>query len=229
MRRTLLAMGLLLAAAPAAAGAQTLEDYDYEELQFRGVGLALGYMWPNKVDDAQLYSLRIDLGYLGPGVRIIPSLSYWSSEFTREELDQMAERINNLTGGSIRGSDLGPIKWSDISLSLDANFVWNTPIDVLTYLGAGVGFHALNGQGQAVDGTFVEDLLDALTAGISAIAGAEVEPIDRLRVYGEGRYTALNSIQYLSVRAGVQLMLSSGIDLTSGAVVPAPPMRHPAP
>lgn len=221
MRRILLAMGLVLTAVPAAA--QTLEDYDYEDLRFRGVGVDFGYMWPDKVEDTEVYSLRIDLGYLGPGVRIIPSFSYWASELTGDELDQMADRINNLTGGSIQGSDLGPIEWSDIALSLDAHFVWNTPINVLTYVGGGVGFHALNGQGEAVDDTFVEDLLDAITAGFSAMAGLEAEPIDRFRLYGEGRFTAMNSIQYPSVRAGVQLMLSSGIGLTSGSVAPVPP------
>jgi opacity protein-like surface antigen len=222
MRRFLLALGLLAAAAPTTA--QTLEDYDYEDLRFRGVGFAVGYMWPDKVVDTEVYSLRLDLGYLGPGVRIIPSLSYWSSELTTAELNQMADRINNLTGGSIQGSDLGPIEWSDIALSLDGHFVWNTPVGLLGYLGAGIGFHALNGQGQAVDDTFVEDLLDAITAGFAAIAGLEFEPIDRLRIYGEGRFTAMNSIQYPSVKAGLQLMFSPGIGLTSGSVAPVPPI-----
>ena len=227
MRAIFLVMGLLLAAGPAAA--QSLEDYDYEDLRFRGVGLDVGYIWPDKVESTEMYSVRLDLGYLGPGVRIIPSISYWSSRLTGEELDQMADRINNLTGGSIQGSDLGPIEWSDISLSVDGHFVWNTPIDVLTWAGAGLGFHALNGSGQAVDDTFVEDLLDAISAGFALLAGAEVEPVDRLRVYGEGRYTIMNSIHYPSLRAGVQLMFSSGVGLTAGSVAPVPPIRgsHP--
>ena len=227
MRAIFLAMGLLLAVGPAAA--QSLEDYDYEDLRFRGVGLDIGYIWPDKVENTEMYSVRLDLGYLGPGVRIIPSISYWSSRLTGDELDQMADRINNLTGGSIQGSDLGPIEWSDISLSVDGHFVWNTPIDVLTWAGAGLGFHALNGSGQAVDDTFVEDLLDAISAGFALLAGAEVEPVDRLRVYGEGRYTIMNSIHYPSLRAGVQLMFSSGVGLTAGSVAPVPPIRgsHP--
>lgn len=227
MRAIFLAMGLLLAVGPAAA--QSLEDYDYEDLRFRGLGLDIGYIWPDKVESTEMYSVRLDLGYLGPGVRIIPSISYWSSRLTGEELDQMADRINNLTGGSIQGSDLGPIEWSDISLSVDGHFVWNTPIDVLTWAGAGLGFHALNGSGQAVDDTFVEDLLDAISAGFALLAGAEVEPVDRLRVYGEGRYTIMNSIHYPSLRAGVQLMFSSGVGLTAGAAAPVPPIRgsHP--
>ena len=223
MRRfLLLTLGLTLAAAPTAA--QSLADYDYENLTFRGLGLDGGYMWSEKVEDTELYSLRLDLGYLGPGVRIIPSVSFWKSRFTDQELVDLAARINSVSGGFIEPSELGPIEWSDISFSLDGHFVWNTPVHVLTYLGAGGSLHALNGQGAAIDDTFVEDLLDAITAGVSAIAGFEFEPVDRFRVYGEGRYTAMNSVQYLAARAGVQFMFSQGEGVRVGAVAPVPPI-----
>ena len=226
MRRLLLLTLGLLAAAPAAspAAAQSLADYDYENLAFRGLGVDGGYMWSEKVEDTELYSLRLDLGYLGPGVRIIPSLSFWKSRFTDQELEDLAARINSVSGGFVDASELGPIEWSDISFSLDGHFVWNTPIHVLTYLGAGGSLHALNGQGGAIDDTFVEDLLDAITAGVSAIAGFEFEPVDRFRVYGEGRYTAMNSVQYLAARAGVQFMFSQGEAVRVGSVAPVPPI-----
>jgi hypothetical protein len=221
MRRSLLAVLFCLFAAPAAG--QTLADYDYEYLSFRGLGVDAGYMWATKVENTEQFSIRLDLGYLGPGVRIIPSLSYWGSRFTDDELDDLATRINQQSGTAVQGEDLGPLKWTDISLSLDGHFVWNTPLDVLTYLGAGLGFHALNGQGDAIDDTFVEDLLDTIAAGVSGIAGVEFGPVDRLRLYGEGRFTAMNSIQYLSVRGGVQFMFSQGDEVTVGGAVPALP------
>jgi opacity protein-like surface antigen len=227
MRRCLLALGLACLAATAGAAdaeAQTLADYDYEYLRFRGVGLDLGYIWPDKVENTRRYGLRLDLGYLGPGVRIIPSLGYWRSELTDEELEDLAGRLSQNTGVALSASDLGPIEWSDLSLSVDGHFVWNTPLDVLTYVGAGLGFHALNGQGDAIDDTFIEDLLDAITAGASAMAGLELEPVDRFRVYAEGRYTAMNSVQYLSARAGVQVMFGTD-ETTVGSAVPAPPLE----
>ncbi len=222
MRPTLLLAALLGAAAPASG--QSLADYDYEHLAFRGLGVDFGYLWAERVRDTETFGVRLDLGYLGPGVRIVPSLGYWASEFTRAELDALATRMNEQTGGFIQGSDLEPIEWSDISLSLDAHFVWNTPIRVLTFIGGGAGLHALNGQGNAVDDTFVEDLLDSITAGLNALAGLEFQPVPRLRVYAEGRYTALNSIQYLQARGGLQLMfdVDDGVDV--GAVVPPPPV-----
>ena len=222
MRRTLLMAALLAPAAPAPA--QTLADYDYENLALRGIGVDAGYLWSDKIRDTERFGIRLDLGYLGPGVRIVPSFSYWASAFTRQELDQLAARINESTGGFIQGSDLEPIKWSDLSLSLDGQFVWNTPLRVLTFIGAGGGLHALNGQGGAVDDTFVEDLLDSITAGVSALAGFEFQPITRIRVYAEGRYTALNSIQYLSAKGGLQLMFNVDRDVVGGVVSPAPPV-----
>lgn len=221
-----LLVGALAAAPPAAA--QTLADYDYENLAFRGVGVDAGYIWPSKVEETEVYGVRLDLGYLGPGVRIIPSLSYWSSEFTTEELQILATRINQAAGRPDDDPDaldveaLGPLKWSDLSLSLDGQFVWNTPIQVLTYVGGGLGMHALNGQGEAVDDTFVEDLLDSVTAGLNAMAGAEFQPVPRFRVYGEGRFTALNSFQWVTVKLGGQFMFTVDERTAVGSVAPVP-------
>jgi hypothetical protein len=86
----------------------------------------------------------------------------------------------------------------------------------------------MNGQGEAIEGTFIEDLMDAIGAGVSVMTGLEFQPIDRLRVYGEGRFTAINSMQYLSAKAGLQFMFSQGSDARVGAV-PAPGLVGEAP
>lgn len=237
MRRSILgtALGLCVLApglgsgATPAHGQTTLADYDYVHLEFRGVGLDVGHLWADKVRNTQLYSVRVDLGYLGPGVRIIPSISYWRSEFTREQLDMLADRIGQTAGVDLSADDLGPIQWSDISLSLDGHFVWNTPVRVLTFVGAGFGLHALNGQGEAIRATFVEDLLDSIAVSLAPIAGFEFEVMPRFRVYGEGRYTILNAIQYLSTRAGVQFMFHQGTGVQVGQAVPAPSLPPEAP
>ncbi len=228
MRRSLLALGIAVFAisgGSSTAAAQTLEDYDYEYLTFRGIGIDAGYIWPTKVKPAPIFGIRLDLGYLGPGVRIIPSISYWRSEFNRSELQDLAIRINaRQSGVDLSPDSLGPIEWSDLALSIDGHFVWNTPIQLLTFVGAGLGFHALNGQGAAIDDTIIEDLLDAISTGASVLAGFEYEAIQRLRVYGEGRYSAMNSIQYLSARAGVQFMFGGTDPTQLGAAVPVPPL-----
>lgn len=214
---TLLAPGL---AAPAAG--QTLADYDYEHLRFRGVGLGAGLLWSDRIEDTEQISLRVDLGYLGPGVRIVPSLTYWSSELAAPETDRLATRLSQQTGALIDGADLRPIEWSDVSLAVDGHFVWSTPFGFLTFLGTGLGLHALNGTGAAVDGTFVEDLLDDVTAAVNGVIGLEIEPSDRVRLYAEGRYTAMSSLRYSVIRGGVQIMLSRGGVEVGAAMPPAP-------
>jgi hypothetical protein len=192
--------------------AQELADYDYENLVFRGIGFDYGYIWPTKVESAPVYSVRLDLGFLGPAVRISPSLSYWSSQFRASELDRLADRLNNLPplqeqGVVITADDLGRVEWSDLTLSLDAQVVWTAPLDIITFVGLGASIHALNGRGDAIADTFVEDLLDSTTAGVAVLAGAEYQPIPRLRLYGEARYTVVSDVRYPGIRLGAALML----------------------
>ncbi len=219
MRRRFLTCALLLGLAPVAPGApfaraaaQTLADYDYTNLGFRGAGVSLGYIWPTKVRATPTYGLRLDLGYLGPGVRIAPSLTYWSSEMRRGELDKLATRINALpalqkAGVTLTGADLGPVKWSDLALDVDGEWVVTTPGGLLTYAGLGAGLHALSGRGSAIQGTFVEDLLDTIAPALTGLAGLEFRLGERFRAFGELRLTAMGDIQYGGLRAGGVLMV----------------------
>ncbi|MFW5947035.1 MAG: hypothetical protein ACOCUW_00970 [Gemmatimonadota bacterium] len=226
-----LLLGLVAAAGaavgPAPVGAQTLADYDYVHLRFRGIGLGGGYLWSDRIEDVQRYTLRLDLGYLGPGVRIAPSITYWSSELAGPELETLADRLTAQTGSPVTGDDLGPVEWADLSVTVDGHFVWSTPMGFFLYLGTGLGLHALNGGGPAVDGTFVEDLLDNVTAGVDGVAGLELEVGDRLRLFTEGRYTAMIGLRYASLGGGLQLMLSQGgVDV---GALPAPGAPAAAP
>jgi hypothetical protein len=211
-RGGLLALAAALALSTAAAEAQTLADYDYENLAVRGIGFDAGYIWPNKVEPASVWSVRLDLGYLGPAVRITPGISYWSSRFRRVELDRLADRISELPplreqGVVVTAEDLGDIRWSDLVLGVDAHVVWTAPLDIITFVGAGVAMHALNGRGDIIDNTFIEGLLDSMTPGAALMAGFELQLFAGLRVYTEARYTLASDVRYPSVRIGGAIML----------------------
>jgi hypothetical protein len=210
----ILLLAALFVAAPRLLRAQELADYDYSNLTLRGIGFDYGYIWPSKVAATSQYALRLDLGFLGPAVRIVPSISYWSSSIRTAELDRLADRLNRLPplveqGVEITAADLGRVQWSDLALSVDAHVVWTAPLDLITFLGVGASVHALNGRGDAIADTFVEDLLDSTTAGIAFMGGAELQIIPRLRVYGEARYTLVSDVRYPGVRIGAALMLPS--------------------
>lgn len=204
-RSTIALLAITLSAS--SLSAQTLADYDYEDLSFNGVSLEYGYIWPNKVEPTSRYGVRFDLGFLGPGVRITPTITYWGSKVSRKELGRLADRLNRLPAlrdnlVRIEGEDLGEIRWSDIAVNLEGQFAWNTDLGFMTYVGMGVGIHKLNGKGAAIDGTFIEELLDAVTAGVSGLAGVEYEPVQRLRVYAEASYTMMSYLRFPALKMG---------------------------
>lgn len=210
-RSLVLGLGILFAAA-AGVQTQSLEDYDYENLTFRGLGVDVGYVFPNKVKGAPALGIRADLGYLGPGVRIAPSLTFWNSEMRAAELDRLAGQLNRIPplrerGVSITGRDLGTVELSAIGLNLDGQYVWLAPTRLLAYLGAGAGVYVLNGRGQVIEGTFVEDLLDSVTPSLTGLAGLEYALFDRFRLYGEARYTFMSDVRFGTLRIGGAVML----------------------
>jgi len=201
-----LVAGLLLGTAAPASG-QELADFDYENLSFQGLGLFGGYIFPDAVESTESFGLRPDLGFLGPGLRIVPRIGYWSSELKDDEvrgLEQSVERLIERQDGPITTPvDLGVIDRSDLFLGLDGHVVWDIGLGFLTYGGAGASVHFLNGSGEAVDDTFVEDLLDSVTAGFNLHAGLEYPLGDRVSVIGEGRFEVLGDLLYGGVNLGL--------------------------
>jgi len=203
---------LVLALLPSGAAAQMLANYDYENLTFRGIGVDWGRIWPDKVDATSLWTLRVDLGYVGPAVRIMPKVSWWRSDLKESELRNVAERLSNLPtlierGVTIDAADLGNVEWSNLTLGLDAHVVWTAPLRIFTFIGIGVGLHAMNGSGDSIDDTFIEDLLDTMTAGGAVMAGLEYEPTPLLRLFSEARYVLQSEVRYPALRFGAALMV----------------------
>ncbi|MFC1660688.1 hypothetical protein ACFL3S_04355 [Gemmatimonadota bacterium] len=212
--RDMVLVGLSLSVSAQGLLGQELADFDYEDLAFRGFGVETGYIFPSRVDPTYTVGVRIDLGYLGPGLRIIPGFTYWSSTMKGGEVRKLERKLETLVEGVDPGSataptvDLGTIDWSDIVLSLDGHLVWSMPYSLLSFAGVGVSAHLLNGEGDAISGTFIEDLLDSVTAGFNVHGGLEYPLSDGFRVYGLARYELLEDLRYPEFRVGMQVMLS---------------------
>lgn len=205
--------GLGLALGPTGGEAQELADFDYENLQARGAGLFAGFIWPSTVEPTYTVGARMDLGYLGPGVRILPGFTWWSSDYRRSEVLSLEERLEELIareqlpGAQPVDVDLGNIRLADLVLNVDGQFVWSVPslpFPALTYLGGGAAAHILNGSGEAIEDTFVEDLLDRVAVGVNIHGGAEFLFTEQFRAFGEGRAELVENLQYLEIRAGLQ-------------------------
>jgi hypothetical protein len=208
-----LAVALTFGAEFSNASAQELADFDYVNLAFRGLGLEAGLIFPTRVEPTYSLGMRMDLGYLGPGLRVVPSISYWSSSMKRAEVAELEERVEELVdreappGAPPASVNLGTIDWSDLVLSADAHVVWSIPFDLLSYVGLGASAHILNGGGEAIADTFIEDLLDTVTAGANIHAGLERLVSDHFRLYGTGRFEVLENFQYFALRVGAQFMI----------------------
>lgn len=190
---------------------QELSDLDYDKLSFRGLGFEWGKIYPTRVNQTENYGIRIDLGYLGPGLRILPGISYWSSPLTAREIARLEGRLASLVRTQTETPqaivDLGTVEWRDLSFSVDGQVVWEIPLDFLTFAGLGVSAHLLNGEGASIKGTLIEDLLDSLTAGFNLHAGLEYPVTNGIRIYGLGRYEVFGDLQYFNTRFGFQVMI----------------------
>ena len=208
-----LGLGLFLSVGEVCAQT-TLADYDYENLSFRGFSLEGGYIWPTRVEPTYTVGARVDLGYLGPGLRLVPGVAFWSSAMKDSEVRELERNVDDLVEGQLdpgagySGVNLGTIDWSDLILSMDGHFVWSVPLDLLSYAGAGMSLHFINGDGEAISGTFVEDLLDSVKPGFNVHGGLEYPLSDGFRLYGVARYEMLEDLRYFELRVGGQIMLT---------------------
>ena len=208
-RATLLLIACASTVALPPVGAQEIPDFDYEHLSFRGFGVDFGYIYPDRVEPTEVYGLRFDLGYAGPGLRIVPSVSYWTSPLEAAEILEFTNRLESLVEtqtGNPTVLDLGVIDYTDVAVTVDGHIVWELPLDLLTFGGLGVTAHIIDGAGPAIDDTFVEDLLDSVTAGFNLHLGAEYPLTDSFRMYTTGRYEVLPDLRYFRLQGGFQIM-----------------------
>jgi opacity protein-like surface antigen len=199
------ATAALVLALPGAARAQDMADYDYENLVLSGVGVHVSEIFPSRSEPALGFNVRVDLGLLGPNVRITPGLTFWDTRLRDGEVERMEDRIEascDAGGAPCPGVELGDVEISDLSLDVDAHFLWATDYVVEPYAGAGISLHLLNGRGDFIDDTFVEELLDAIAPGFNVVGGLEFPVTQNLRVLGEARGVLTGNIRYISVGVG---------------------------
>lgn len=202
MGRVSIILGLLLI--PASMAAQTLEDYDYENLQFRGIGAEVGYVVPWNIEPALSIGIRGDMGFVGPHVRISPAIRYWSSHLRDAEVERLATQFIEIctrrAPGNCPGTlDLGEVSRSDLELSADAHIIPDVPSPLIPYGGGGFSLHLLNGGGESIADTFVEDLLDTVAPGVNLLGGVLFRPASVVQIMAEARLSLTSDVQFGSI------------------------------
>ena len=198
--RTLLALSLLLLVGTAEARAQTLEDYDYSNLGFRALGVEARWVDASQNQSTVGVGIRVDMGFLGPYIRIVPRAGWWTADVNEEsvsELERQVEEVSDLPPGSI---NLGKLERTAWILGLDVQ--WTLQEAVLApYLGVGGDLYLLDDEGEAIEGTFLDSAV--ITAGLSGVVGAALNVLSHWRVYSELRGTLVTDASNVAVGLGL--------------------------
>jgi hypothetical protein len=192
---------------PRVAAAQDWADYDHTNLQVRGIGLEFGGLWPTDMRSTASFGVRADMGYVGPHVRIEPAIRYWSSRLDPSQVAHLADQIVQIcrkqaTATCPSSLDLGEVHRSDLELAADAHYLFGAPGTVTPYAGGGVSLHLLNGRGELINGTFIEDLLDTLAPGVDVLGGLNVPLGSDLQIQSELRLALTTDVQTANILIG---------------------------
>jgi hypothetical protein len=200
-------MTIVGAVAASPAQGQGLEEYDYDNLWLRGASGEVFVVFPHNVEETIGFGARLDFGFLGPHVRLQTRAAYWDSRLKDEEVRRFEGKVEELVidqGGTIPegGLDLGRIDRSALLFGGDLHWMPAIRGMVRPYLGLGAELYILNGSGDAIDGTFVDESLDLLTAGVSAVAGLEFA-LNALTLYGDIRGSLVADVRNVALTIGL--------------------------
>src|SRR5256886_11716056 len=107
---------------------------------------------------------------------------------------------------------------SDVCSSdlVDLQYVLPQGRAVTTFLGIGLGAHVRHGSGPAIEGTFVQDALNSITAGLNGTIGTE-GGAKSWRFVFEGRGGPSSGGSTLAVRSGGAYRLAGRTGQARGA------------
>jgi hypothetical protein len=197
---------LLLAVYPSSrlTAQSVLEQFSYDNLKPSALQLDIGPLGGNNIRGALVGGLRLDYGLIAPHVRVLLGLSYYKADFSSEARARFEQRLKSVVIDP-SGDDtinLGRITWSDVTGDVDLQYVLPQSRTVTAYMGVGIGAHLRHGSGAAINGTFVQDALNEITAGLNGTIGTEIGA-GNWRVTVEGRGVLSSGVSTASLRTGV--------------------------
>lgn len=199
-------LALVALASPARSQA-VLEAFTYDSLRFSGVQLDAGAFWSDRLDASLIGGFRIDWGFFAPRIRLLTGVSYTRSDFKDDEIGRFEDRVRQFVIDP-SGDDtvqVGSVELAAVLLDFDLQYLVIAPprAPLLLYAGAGLSVQFRNGRGPLIDGTFVEDALDVVAAGLNGTVGLEVPVFPEMRLTLEGRGVLTSGLSGVSVRAGL--------------------------
>jgi hypothetical protein len=195
-----------------------LNQFSYDNLRFSGIQADVGLLGASNLTGALAGGVRVDYGMIAPKVRVLFGLSYFRSQFSDQARARFEQRLKSIVIDPTADDTIrvGRISLSDVIGDVDFQFVFPQGHSATVYLGAGVGIHVRNGSGAAIKGTFVEDALDVITAGLNGSMGAEFRLSPAWRLTVDGRGTLSTGLNTVSVRTGLMYRLRGSREQGAG-------------
>src|SRR6059036_3406453 len=214
-----LPLALLLSVSPTVrlSAQGFLSQFSYDNLKPSALQLDLGPLGGNNIRGTLTGGMRLDYGFIAPHLRVLLGLSYYKADFSSAARARFEQRLRSVVidpsaDDTIR---LGRITWSDVTGDVDLQYVLPQGRAVITYLGIGLGAHVRHGSGPAINGTFVQDALNSITAGLNGTIGAEVGA-NRWRFTLEARGVLSSGVSTASLRSGVMYRWATSRDKRPG-------------
>jgi len=195
-----------------------LNQFSYENLRFSGIQFDVGVLGASELTGATVGGVRVDYGRIAPRVRLLLGLSYFHSQFDHQARDGFERRLDSIVNPSTPDNiNLGRISLSDIIGDIDFQYVFPQGHGINAYIGTGVSVHARNGGGAAIKGTFVEDALDVITAGLNGTIGFEFNLSRAWRFTLDGRGVLSSGLKTASLRTGIMYRFRAGREQGAGS------------
>jgi len=180
-----------------------LSQFSYENLKPSALQFDIGPLGGTNVRGALTGGVRMDYGFIAPHIRVLLGLSYFKADFSSTAEARFAQRLDSVVNPTRKDTiDLGRITWSDVTGDVDLQYVLPQGRGVTAYMGIGIGAHIRHGSGPAINGTFVQDALNEITAGLNGTIGAEVGA-RHWRVTFDARGVLSSGLSTVSLRTGV--------------------------
>jgi hypothetical protein len=194
-----------LAVAPATLRAQAvLEQFSYDALRPTGLQVDAGVLISGDLENTIVAGVRLDGGRLAPRFRVLVGLSYFRSDFDASATARFEQRLRDIVIDP-SGDDtisVGRVTWADVVADLDVQYALTESAAGAVFVGGGISVHFRNGSGPAIAGTFVEDALDEIGAGLNAMIGGELRLAGPWRATAEARGVVASGLSSASLRVG---------------------------
>jgi hypothetical protein len=202
----------LTAGPPALLPAQVLRQFSYDNLGPTAFQADLGMLGASRLRGAITGGVRLDNGLIAPRIRLLLGVSYYRARFSRDEITRFEQRIGQLVDDPEGNAtvSVGTIYWADLTGDLDLQYVLPPWSSVRTYVGLGLSVHLRSGSGAAINGTFLDDALDDVAAGLNGTVGAEFGMGPKWRLTVDARGVLLSDQTTASLRGGVMYRWREG-------------------